>query len=64
MDDHYEFQGTTFVWDRDKAHRNEVRHEVTFKEAAQAFFDPFLQVVDAGRNDETRDAVVGYDIRG
>lgn len=25
------------------------------------FFDPFLRLVDASRNDEARDAVIGYD---
>lgn len=28
------------------------------------FFDPFLRVVDASRNDEARDAVIGYDTQG
>lgn len=29
----------------------------------QAFFDPLLVVVDASRNDEARDAVIGLDTR-
>jgi uncharacterized protein len=29
----------------------------------QAFFDPLLVVVDASRNDEARDAVIGLDKR-
>lgn len=27
------------------------------------FFDPFVRLVDADRNDEARDAVIGYDTR-
>jgi len=36
---------------------------VTFQQAAEAFFDPFLVVVDASRNNEARDAVIGLDRR-
>nr|WP_231663744.1 BrnT family toxin [Pseudanabaena sp. 'Roaring Creek'] len=34
-----------------------------FQQATEAFFDPFLVVVDASRNDEERDAVIGLDKR-
>jgi hypothetical protein len=34
---------------------------VTFQQAAEALFDPFLTVVDASRNDEARDAIIGMD---
>jgi uncharacterized DUF497 family protein len=37
---------------------------VTFVRATEAFFDPFLKVVDASRHGETRDAVLGMDRRG
>ena len=30
-----------------------------FEQAAEAFFDPFLQVVDAGAEEEARDAIIG-----
>jgi len=36
---------------------------VTFPQAAETFVDPFLVVVDASRNDEERDAVIGLDKR-
>ncbi len=36
---------------------------VTFEQATQAFFDPMLVVVDASRNDESRDAIIGLDER-
>jgi uncharacterized DUF497 family protein len=65
MDVHFELNGVAFVWDDDKAHRNRFRHEgVTFENAAEAFFDPFLRVVDASRSDEARDAVIGCGLSG
>ncbi|MDB9483797.1 BrnT family toxin, partial [Dolichospermum circinale CS-537/05] len=36
---------------------------ITFKQAAEAFFDPFIKIVDASRNDEARDAIIGLDTR-
>ena len=36
---------------------------VMFEQATQAFFDPMLVVVDASRNDESRDAIIGLDER-
>jgi len=36
---------------------------VTFQQAAEVFFDPFLVAVDASRNEEARDAVIGLDAR-
>ena len=55
--------GITFVWDDSKARINPTNHDgVTFQQAAESFFDPFLVVVDASRNEEARDAVIGLDI--
>lgn len=65
MDIHFEKSGVAFVWDERKAEANPKNHEgVTFEQAMEAFFDPFFRLVDAGRNDETRDAVLGYDESG
>lgn len=56
--------GVTFVWNEEKARVNPSNHDgVTFQQAAEAFFDPFLVVVDASRNDEERDAIIGLDRR-
>ncbi len=33
------------------------------EQAAESFFDPFLVVVDASRNEEARHAVIGLDAR-
>lgn len=64
MDTHVVLHGITFIWDEHKARENPRYHDgVTFGQAAEAFFDPFLKVVDASRNDEARDAIIGMDIR-
>lgn len=65
MDIDYEFNGMSFVWDARKAAFNPIRHDgVTFEQAATVFFDPFFRLVDASRNDEARDAIIGYDTKG
>lgn len=65
MEVRYELNGTTFVWDDGKARTNLAKHDgVAFEQAAEVFFDPFLEVVDASRNDEAREALIGYDLLG
>lgn len=65
MDVWFHLQGTDFVWDARKAAANPRKHDgVTFEQAATVFFDPLLRVVDASRNDEARDAVIGFDVSG
>lgn len=64
MDVYFVLNGVTFVWNEEKAWINPNNHDgVTFQQATEAFFDPFLVVVDASRNDEERDAVIGLDRR-
>lgn len=64
MDVYFVLNGVTFVWNDEKARSNPGKYDgITFQQAAEAFFDPFLVVVDASRNDEARDAVIGMDIR-
>lgn len=64
MDVYFILNGVTFVWNDEKARINPQNHNgVTFQQATEAFFDPFLVVVDASRNDEARDAVIGLDKR-
>jgi hypothetical protein len=64
MDTQFVLNGIIFVWNKEKARSNSVKHDgVTFQQAAEAFFDPFLKLVDASRNDETRDAIIGMDKR-
>lgn len=61
MDIEYELRGIRFRWSADKARRNTEKHGVQFEQAAQVFFDPFLQLADASDRGETRDAAVGAD---
>ena len=64
MDTVFVLEGIEFVWDENKARTDPRHHDgITFEQAAEAFFDPFLKVVDASRNDEARDAVIGMDTR-
>ncbi len=65
MDGYFVLNGITFAWDEEKAWINPSKHDgITFQQAAEAFFDPFLIVVDASRKDEAREAVIGLDTRG
>ena len=65
MDVYFTLNNITFVWNEEKARQNPVKHDgVTFQQAAEAFFDPFMVIVDATRNHEARDAIIGIDMRG
>ena len=64
MDRIYEHQGTSFVWNTEKAAENERKHEVKFEEATTAFDDPLFMVLDASRNNEERAAIVGFSSAG
>ena len=62
MDVHFRWRDTDFVWNDRKAAANPGKHDgITFEQAAEVFFDPLFRVVDASRNDEGRDAVIGFD---
>ena len=61
---YFVLNGITCVWNDEKARINPQKHDgVTFQQAVEAFFDPLLVVVDASRNDEARDAIIGLDRR-
>ncbi|MFB2919148.1 hypothetical protein ACE1CB_11895 [Aerosakkonema sp. BLCC-F2] len=46
MDVYFVLNGITFVWNNEKASRNPQKHDgITFQQAAEAFFDPFLVVI-------------------
>ena len=65
MDIRFELNGVAFIWNDEKARLNVRTHDgVTFERAAEVFFDPFFRLVDASRNDEARDAAIGYDAGG
>ncbi len=61
MDEQFELHKINFVWDRRKLKINLAKHGISFEQAAEAFFDPFIKIVDASRNQEERDAIVGMD---
>ncbi len=61
MDEQFELHKINFVWDRRKLKINLAKHGVSFEQAVEAFFDPFIKIVDASRNQEIRDAVIGMD---
>ena len=61
MDIHYELNATRFVWHAKKAASNPLKHDgITFEQAAAVFFDPFFELLEAGRNEEMRDAIIGF----
>ena len=61
MDEQFELHKINFVWDRRKLKINLAKHHISFEQAAEAFFDPFIKIVDASRNQEMRDAIIGMD---
>jgi len=64
MDRAFEHGGTSFRWDESKAAENQRRHGVSFEEAATVFDDPLFVLQDASRNEERRDAVIGFSSAG
>jgi len=61
MDQQYNYGDLVFAWDEQKASRNFSKHGVRFEEAVTVFSDPFFVLLDAGRNHEPREAVIGLD---
>lgn len=64
MDIHFELNGDQFVWNDEKADLNWHKHGVRFEESATVFADPLFVLMDATRNDESRDAAIGFDATG
>ena len=62
MEIEYELRGIVFRWNVEKERTNILKHGgVTFRQAAQVFFDPFVMGEDASRNDDARDGAIGAD---
>lgn len=59
MNVRYVLQGIAFEWGGQKAAANLAKHGIPFEIACEAFFDPFVRVVDASSEDEERDAILG-----
>ena len=64
MDFYFDLGGDSFVWDSAKAEKSLTKHGVSFEEAATVFADPLFMLVDASRNEEARDAAIGFDSSG
>ena len=64
LDVQLELDGDLFVWDSQKADNNFRKHDVKFEEAATVFSDPLFIIEDSSRNDEARDAAIGFDATG
>lgn len=66
MDMEYELRGIRFRWNEAKAKLNISKHGgISFEQAAQVFFDPFIQSHDASRHNEKREGALGcsFDFR-
>ncbi len=56
----FEHGGNTFVWDKEKAAENSEEHGVAFEAAVTVFDDPLFRIKAATRNEEARDAAIGF----
>ena len=61
MDERHRIGGSDFVWDAGKAAANRRKHGIRFEDAATVFMDPLFVLTNASRNDEARDAAIGFD---
>lgn len=54
-----------FTWDRRKAVTNEIKHSVTFEEAASVFRNPLAFIFDDEQHsdDEYREVIIGHSDR-
>lgn len=61
MDERHRIGDSDFEWDVEKAKLNLRNHGIRFEDAATVFTDPLFVLTDASRNDEARNAVIGFD---
>ena len=59
MDVYFLYRGQSFVWDGLKAIENRSKHGIIFENACEAFFDPYVEYLDASVNEESRIALLG-----
>ena len=64
MDVLYRYAGLEFVWDVHKAASNITKHGIRFEQACEVFLDPLARVLDAGVDEEARDALLGESEQG
>ena len=64
MDISIRLHGIDFDWDSDKADANMEKHGVDFETACEAFFDPFVLVLESEyHGQEIRDALIGMTLQ-
>lgn len=59
MDVYFVYRGQRFCWNSEKAAANVEKHGIRFEQACEVFFDPFVNLLDATREEEARSAVLG-----
>ncbi len=60
MDKFFGLQDIEFEWDEEKYAVNLRKHQVTFEEAAEVFFDDLCKFGDASVEKEAREFIVGF----
>ena len=64
MDIRYSLQGILFEWDAAKAAANLKKHRISFETACEAFFDPFVRLLDEEQHgDEHRETLIGMTLQ-
>ncbi len=64
MDIRHVLHEILFEWDSTKAEENLKKHNVDFEVACQAFFDPFVYVLEEeAHGDETRETLLGMTLQ-
>ncbi len=59
MDFIFEYRGSEFEWDVEKAVSNFQKHGVSFETACEVFFDPLARHGDASVETEQRNIIIG-----
>jgi hypothetical protein len=59
MDAYFLYAGQRFRWDLEKARSNFAKHGVSFEQACEIFFDPFVRLLDATAEEEARETALG-----
>ena len=60
MDRVFEHAGTTFCWDELEATENQRKHGISFEDGVTVFCDPLFVLQDASRDEQLRDAAIGF----
>jgi uncharacterized DUF497 family protein len=59
----YSLHGIVFEWDSIKSQANLQKHRISFENACEVFFDPFLRMMEPEvHNGQIREAIIGMTI--